>query len=124
MPLFRNRPAALIAAFALAFQALVPALARAQPASSVAMPICSVDGGMRTIDLPVAPQGGQGAAKHLKHCALCIGGGDRAQAVDAPVVPVILVVDSVSEFPAARPAAAFRSTVLSPAHPRAPPVQS
>ena len=123
MPLFRNRPAALLAIFALAFQALVPVLARAQPASSISMPICSADGDLRTIDVPVAPHGNQRAAKHLKHCALCTG-GDRAQAVDAPAVPVVFVVDSVFESPAAQPAAAFKSTAVSPAQPRAPPVQS
>jgi hypothetical protein len=111
----------VLAVFALAFQALLPALVQAQPGAVVSTSICSADGATRTVDLPLAPIDKQGSGTHLKHCALC--GGDRgAQAIDASANPVVAAAEPAFERPAARPAALSRGSVLASAQPRAPPV--
>jgi hypothetical protein len=125
MPLYRNRLAALLAVFAMALQGFWPALAQAQGAKqSLFGTICSVDGA-KSIDLSTGklPADG-GAGKHQKHCALCVAGGDRLQAL-APAPAAFAPSSGVAfESPAAQPAAFLLSTPASPAQPRAPPVQS
>lgn len=125
MSSFRHRLAALLAIVAITFQAFLPLLAEARSGDLLSSTLCSADGTVRTVDIPGVPQGPGGAGKHVKHCALCTSAGDRAaQAIDAPATPSLLVSDAALQLPAAEHAAPSCTTVVSPAHPRAPPVQS
>lgn len=125
MPLFRNRLAALLAMLAVVLQGFLPLVAQAQAAGPDFLgSICSVDG----LAVPAAANGAplpdEEAGKHVKHCSLCVMGGDRGTAVVSAPVPFFIVAAPEAVLPPAQPAASFRSTVVSPAQPRAPPVQS
>lgn len=125
MPLFRNRLAAVLAVLAMVMQGFWPLLAQAQASdASLFGVICSVDGA-KAVELPGGklPADG-GAGKHQKHCALCVAGGDRAQALASAPVEFVLSPVAVAAVPAARSAAFLPSIVPSPAQPRAPPFQS
>jgi hypothetical protein len=122
MLLRRSRFAVVLAVLAIAFQAVWPAVAQSRPADSPLLgAICSVDGGAGSIDRsgdPLPADGGPG--KHQKHCALCVAGGERAQA-PAPAPVVVQIARAPADAPAVRPAADFRSSPGTPAQPRAPP---
>lgn len=124
MPLRRNRLAAWLAALAIALQGFWPALAQAQAAKqSLFGTICSVDGA-KTVDL----SGGKlpadnGTGKHQKHCALCVAGSDRLQALAPAPAAFVSSSAEVAEPPAAQSAAPLLSAPSSPAQPRAPPVR-
>ena len=118
MSRYRRSIAAWLAILAVALQVFWPLVAQAQPKSALYGSICSAGGGDHS---PAAP-GGHGPGRHVKHCPLCSAGGDRAaQAVDSPAHPLFIVAGASFEVPAVLPAASFRSTVVSPAQPRAPP---
>ena len=124
MPLRRNRFAAWLALFALALQLFVPLAAQARPSSDLfAGTICSI-GSVPAAQLPGIPLPDHGAGKTVKHCPLCSSGVDRAQAAVGSATPVLFVPSGAVDAPSARPVVSFRSLVVSPAHPRAPPVQS
>jgi len=109
----------------MGLNALWPLLALAQPKDPwLSATICSVDGGVRSIDLTDGKLPADGAPVHQKHCKLCVVGGDRAPAlVPGPVVSLQNAAPA-AETPAPVPVAEFRSTFSSPAQPRAPPCQS
>ena len=125
MRLAGNRVVSLIAMGAMALNALWPLISQAQPKDpTLYATICSVQGGVQTIDLSGGklPAGEDG--KHHKHCRLCFAGGDRLQALlPAPAAP-FQIAASAADTPVARPAAAPCSTSDSPALPRAPPQAS
>lgn len=70
-----RRFAALTALFGIGLQAFWPLLAQARPADSISVPVCSVDGTHRDIDLPL------GKSQHDRngeHCKLCLLGDGKA----------------------------------------------
>jgi hypothetical protein len=124
MPLRRNRFAAWLAALAVALHGFWPALAQAQSsAPSIFATICSVDGA-KTVDLSGGkPPADGGAGKHKKHCALCVAGNDRLQALAPAPAEFVLSAAVAAAPPGAQPAAFLFSAPASPAQPRAPPVR-
>jgi len=121
MPLYRNRMAAVFAVFAMALQGLWPFLAQAQPGGLKTYgPVCTV-GGVNAIDLSGKLPADGGAGKHQKHCALCVAGGDRVQALVLVQALPFAAPTLAAEAPAARSAAFYCSTADSLAQPRAPP---
>lgn len=125
MPLFRNRLAALLAMLAVVLQGFLPLVAQAKATGPDFLgSICSIDGPAVPDAAGGTPLPDDGAGKHQKHCALCVMGGDRAAALVSSPAPVFVVAAPAAVVLPAQPAASFRSTVVSPAHPRAPPVQS
>ncbi len=125
MPLRRNRFASVLAMLAMALQAFWPLLAQARPNDpTLSAPICSVQGEASKPDLSSGKlPADDGAGKHEKCCKLCVGGNDRVQALVSAPVDALCSPAFVAEEPAALPAAAVRSASVSPAQPRAPPVQ-
>ena len=122
----RNRLVARIAVFAVALNAFWPLIAQAQPKDlSLSTTICTVDGGIRTLDLSDEKAPAEdGASKHQKHCKLCIVGGDRVQVLhSAPIAPFQSAART-AETPASAPVAVFLAVPDSPAQPRAPPAFS
>ena len=120
MPLFRNRVAALLAIFAMALQGLLPLAAQAKAGGADLFDtICSVDG---------AKGGGQPlpakGADHGKHCALCVAGGDRAAALPSSATSPLITDVAAHTAPSGFLPAGTSGPQFSPAHPRAPPVQS
>jgi len=125
LPRTIRRYAALAALLGVVLQAFWPLIAQARPGSSswLLTSICSVGGNVRSVELPGIPPADHNPAKQVKHCPLC-SGSDRAQAIVAAAVPVLAVPAGVVDVQAPPALPSFRTTVVSPAHPRAPPVQS
>ncbi len=121
----RNRVAALIAMGAMALNALWPLISQAQPKDpTLYTTICSVQGGVQTVDLSGGKLPADEDGKHQKHCKLCVAGGDRLQALLPTPAASFRVAASAADTPVVRYAAAPCSTPDSPALPRAPPQAS
>jgi len=125
MPLFRNRLTAMLAVLAMVMQGFWPLLAQAQASdASLYGVICSVDGA-KSVELPGSPLPADGGAgKHQKHCALCVAGGDRAQALASAPVEFVFSPVGAAAVPAVQSTAFLPLASPSPAQPRAPPFQT
>lgn len=112
-----------LAILAIALQALWPLIAQAKPAaSSVLLPVCSVDGVTHYIELaPSDPPLDQNSAVHREHCQLCVFGGDRVAALPAASIPVLVVETAFEGAPLRSIVASPETPSYLPAQPRAPP---
>ena len=126
MPLYRNRLVALLAALAVALQALWPLLSHARPAQAgILVAVCTIDGITHFLELPAGntPLEQRSSAQH-EHCPLCVFSAERLAALP-PVQAAMLAVDAM---PAADsfhvPAIAPDAVSQQPAQPRAPPAAS
>jgi hypothetical protein len=114
-----RRFAALVAAFGIALQALWPVIAQARPANSISVPLCSVDGARHEIELPLG--NGQGD-KGAEHCKLCVLGTDKDLAAPATISFDLPLGEEEPIVVTARQS--IPGSILSSAHPRAPPIAS
>ena len=115
--------AAFAAMLGIVLQVFWPLLAQAHSGSGLYTTICSVGGIERSVEIPGVPPADQSPAKQVKHCPLC-SGSDRSQAILEVSLPVLAVPAAPVALPAEPALPSFRSTVVSPAQARAPPVQS
>jgi hypothetical protein len=118
-----RRRTALVAAFAIALNALWPLLSHAKPAvPGVLVPVCTIEGVTHYLEVP----GGKSplderASKHGEHCKLCVFGSEPALA-PAPAAPQTNSVGYI--VPRDLSGSCPQLLQAHPAQPRAPPAVS
>ena len=112
-----RRHAALAAMFGIALQAFWPLVAQARSGRSIAMPICSVEGPHRSIEVPI--DGGK-TRQTTEHCKLCVLGADRP-AVSGSACAFAFPYEGEAEDPFKSGDSEPGSSCVVSARPRAPP---
>ena len=121
----KRRAAWLLAALAVALQALWPLLAQAKPRAFVLVPVCSIGSETHYAEVPLGKSPAEDRSSlHFQHCQLCTMGADRAAAVDFPRLQRAAADRADDAVPLLSRAVAPGSPVLPPAPPRAPPFAS